>query len=113
MIKKQQKEIEDLKEVIVTKDCDYASLESSFESAYKLLTDVKNDKIEKSELEQFILIHGAKKRKSEVGDNVETKSKKLKLGDSEKLASFDVEEPQVMNKRKIDSEIVDLDSDLN
>jgi hypothetical protein len=105
VIEKQQKEIGDLKKVIVTKDCDYAILLSSLECALKLLMDFKDDKIVKTELEQFIKVHGSKKRNSEESDNDETKSKKIKLGDSDKLASFDVEEPQVMRKRKIESEI--------
>ena len=113
VIEKQQKELVDLKKVIVTKECENGILASSFNCAYKLLTDVKNDKIKKSELEQFLLDHGTKKRKSEVSDKDETKTKRIKLEDAEKfasfdaekLASFDVEEPQVMKKkRKIDSE---------
>jgi hypothetical protein len=103
VIEKQLKEIADLKKVIVTKDCDYAILLSSLECAHKLLNDFKDDKIDQTELEQ--LVHGSKKRNSEEGDNDETKSKKIKLEDSDKLASFDVEEPQVVRKRKIESKL--------
>ena len=105
VIVKQQKEIADLKKVIVTKDCDIDILVSSLECAHKLLSDFNDGKIDKSEVEQFILAHGSKKRNTEEGDNDETKSKKFKHDDSDKLASFDVGEPQVMKKRKIESEI--------